>query len=278
MADHEKRLIATNAVLASLEGIFETDTEHLRMALSGDVSYDIAELIGVLQHRPDCDEKRLATLEWHFLRLLNRAGSGPVVLYRWLASHPAFFIEMLGCLYRSESAQEKAATESEPANHRRIQAESAFHLLREWCLIPGTQTDGSIDEPQLRGWITEARGLARDGSYLGVCDSTVGGLLSHSSEESDGSWPCKAVRNVLDFFASDELLRGFEIGIYNSRGVVSRGHHEGGGQERALADKFDNHARDIEIANPKTAAVLRRVAERYRQDANEEDERATWDH
>jgi hypothetical protein len=277
MAEHDQLLVTTEVILACLEGILESDTEQLREALSGNAAYNIGKLISVLQQRTDCDEKRLATLEWTFLRLLDRACSGPVVLYRWLASHPAFFIEMLSCLYRSDKDEREVAMHLEPENHKRIQAESASHLLREWRLIPGTQADGSIDETQLRGWITEARALAKDGGYLGACDSTLGGLLSHSQEDLDGSWPCKAVRNMLDSVGSEKLLRGFEIGIYKSRGIVSRGHRDGGTQERALANNFDTHARVIELANPKTATVLRRVAERYRHEAIEEDERATWD-
>jgi hypothetical protein len=277
MAEHDQLLVTTKVVLACLEGILESDTEQLRKALSGNVAYNIGKLISVLQQRTDCDEKRLATLEWNFLRLLDRAGSGPLVLYRWLASHPAFFIEMLSCLYRSDKDEREAAMHLEPENHRIIQAESASHLLHEWRLIPGTQVDGSIDETQLRSWITEARALAKDGGYLGACDSTLGGLLSHSQEDLDGSWPCQSVRNMLDYVGSEKLLRGFEIGIYNSRGFVLRDHREGGTQEWVLANKFDTRARVIEIANPKTAEVLRRVAERYRHEARKEDERATWD-
>jgi hypothetical protein len=264
MADHEKRAIPAETILDVLEGLFEAAPDQLKGALRGHLSYDVAELIGIVQRRSGCNDQRLAPLEWHFQRLLERVGSGPVVLYRWLATHPPFFIEVLGCLYRSEhqpAGKTKLASDSES------RATSAFHLLHNWRLIPGTQADGSVAEEELRSWIDEARRLAIVSGHLAVCDSTIGGLLAHSGDDADGSWPCKAVRNVLEAIASDDLLHGFQLGIYNSRGVGRRAHREGGDQERALAGKFDERAKLIEITCPRTAALLRKVADRYRHDS-----------
>jgi hypothetical protein len=73
------------------------------------------------------------------------------------------------------------------------------------------------------------------------------------------------------------MLRGFEIGIYNSRGTVWHAAQGGGEQERSLAAKYDERASAIEIVSPSTAAVLRHLADTYREEARREDERAEWD-
>ena len=51
------------------------------------------------------------------VRSLDRSGRPAVVLHRWLANHPRFFIDVLSCAYRSENegAGETEMTEEEQA-------------------------------------------------------------------------------------------------------------------------------------------------------------------
>ncbi len=81
------------------------------------------------------------------------------------------------------------------------------------------------------------------------------------------------VRDIIEEVQSEELLRGFQIGIFNKRGMYSKLPTEGGAQERALAEKYRSYARVSEVEWPRTAASLRRVAERYEDDARREDAR-----
>jgi hypothetical protein len=63
------------------------------------------------------------------------------------------------------------------------------------------------------------------------------------------------------------------MGFQNLRGCFSKGLYEGGKQERELAAQYYGFA-DICSKWPRTAAMLRAVAEDYIHDANREDERA----
>lgn len=77
---------------------------------------------------------------------------------------------------------------------------------------------------------------------LGACDELgrlqstehqVGDLLANAPADSDGVWPCHAVRDVLEELQSREVMRGMHIGRFNARGAHWR--DEGGAQEREIA-------------------------------------------
>jgi hypothetical protein len=78
---------------------------------------------------------------------------------------------------------------------------------------------------------------------------------------------------VLEEIRSDDVERGIEIGIYNARGVTSRGVMDGGTQEWELAKVYLGHseaARDW----PRKRKVLKRVAKSYEADARAHDAEA----
>jgi hypothetical protein len=65
--------------------------------------------------------------------------------------------------------------------------------------------------------------------------------------------------------------------VYNSRGVTSRGPHEGGRQERALVKKYDGYAEQVETKWPRAASILRGLADTYRSEAERMDRWAERD-
>ena len=73
---------------------------------------------------------------------------------------------------------------------------------------------------------------------------------------------------------SEELDRGIAVGVANGRGVVTKGMREGGRQEWALHARYEQLADGANDRWPRTAAMLRRIAESYRWEAEEEDKRA----
>jgi predicted Zn-dependent protease with MMP-like domain len=83
-----------------------------------------------------------------------------------------------------------------------------------------------------------------------------------------------AVRDVIDNLSSEHIERGFELGVYNGRGVVSRSLTEGGEQERRLLERYKGYADALNDGWPRSAAMLRRISDRYASDARREDARA----
>lgn len=79
------------------------------------------------------------------------------------------------------------------------------------------------------------------------------------------------VRDLIEEPASEELERGIEIGVYNSRGVFMKAQTEGGLQERQLAERYQGYANQVGDRWHRTAAMLRRIAQSYVSDARRED-------
>jgi len=78
------------------------------------------------------------------------------------------------------------------------------------------------------------------------------------------------VRQLIERLKSKTLEKGLQIGLHNKRGVHFR--PRGGELERAIASRFRDLASNASTRYPRTAAMLRSVAEEFEQDARREDE------
>lgn len=239
--------------------------------------HEIGELFKFLQEKSesdsDLDVSNLAQLEWHYLALLDGYHGKAITLEKELCVNPKFFADMIGAIYRPED-EDSETTEPVSEEKKRI-ADNAYKLLYHWRTVPGTQKSGTVDEEILLKWINKARNFCKESGHGGICDDYIGRVLAYAPhEKTDGSWPCVSVRNVIEKIASSDLEDGFVVGIYNKRGVVTRGIYEGGRQERVLSEEYAEYARKSEIEWPRTAAALRRVADHYEDYAKREDEEA----
>jgi hypothetical protein len=150
-------------------------------------------------------------------------------------------------------------------------ARRGYELLYSWRGYPGFQEDGSVDSKELRDWINRARQLLKERGREIIGDQTIGGALIYTPPDPDGAWPHVAVRNIIEELGSEQLERGIEIGVYNSRGVFMKSPTAGGEQERQIAEKYQGYANQVADRWPRTAAMLRRIARSYISDARRED-------
>ena len=102
----------------------------------------------------------------------------------------------------------------------------------------------------------------------------IGQVLSGSPVGADGAWPHESIRDLIEELACKDIEVGFKVGLYNSRGIVSRGLADGGALERELADRYAGFATQCCDRWPRTAASLRRIAESYRAEGRLEDQEA----
>jgi hypothetical protein len=233
----------------------------------GSFAYELGLLIDAVEASGEIEEGRLARLEWFFQPVLQEQRPAKL-LNKALANDPAFFIDILKLMYRGEGEDQTPVT-----SETRGLAERAYRLLHEWKVLPGTFSDG-LDQASLMAWVRQARTLAAQARRGGVCDYHIGKLFSRSPIGTDGLWPHEAVRDVIEEVSSEGIEGGIGTGVYNSRGVVSRAIGEGGILERELVAKYRGYAFAMAQSWPRTARVLRSIADDYEFDSQREDERA----
>jgi hypothetical protein len=235
----------------------------------GNFPYNVSELLEVLGETMRIDEDKLAMLEWVYLPLLTGPLKAPKILHQKLARDPRFFAEIVSLVFRAKGDEPRDLTAEEETK-----AKHGFELLRSWRTLPGTIEGGDIDFGGLMEWIQAAREHLTGMRLIEMGDEMIGQVLSGSPSGSDDAWPHPAVCDLIERVASGELERGFELGIYNSRGITSRGATEGGIQERQLQDRFSKLATAIGDRWPRAAAILRRVAASYGRESHAEDQEA----
>jgi hypothetical protein len=272
MALRRKVAVPSEWLLRTLEQVPTLDGNEMKGFLKH-IEHDVDDVFGELQTRADVPEERMAKLEWFFLGLLDGYRGSPETLHRWLTLSPTFFIDILRAVFPSDASV--AGREITEFDRRR--AAQGFRLLLSWDGVPGRREDGRVDGEILRGWVEEARTLAESAGLLESCDKTIGRLLAKAPSEPDVAWPCAAVRSVVEDTRSERMDQGFEYGIYNLRPSTWKSLHEGGMQERAVAEKYETLAAACQMEYPRVAAILGRVAESYRERGKQEDERAQWE-
>lgn len=236
--------------------------------------YHVAEILKVLDGRADVDEDTLFSLEWAYLRVLEYSGRRPLVLLKALAERPEFFIEVIKAIFRP--SEESGVVDEPPADaeHAQSIASQAYELLRVWDRVPGSDDNGQVEHAKLSAWVRRARILAAEAGREDIADQKIGDVMSASAVDPDGAWPQRAIRDVIEEVRSEELERGFSIGLYNRRGVTTRGMRDGGQQERDLAAQYRVYANATALEWPRTAALLESIAQDYEREARSHDERA----
>ena len=232
-------------------------------------THHLGRLFDRLGEDPNVEQARVAGLEWGFLTVFEARGRAPRFLQRELQRNPAFFVEVLSIVYRGESDAPRELSENDQARWR-----NAYHLLNAWRTLPGTESDGTIDVPTLLAWVQQARSLADGGGRADIADQVIGQVLSGAPADVDGTWPVRPVRDLIEEIASTELEQGITIGAFNSRGVVSQGIYDGGSQDLGLAERYRHDAENVAAEHPRTAAMLRRMADSYGRDARRGDQDA----
>jgi hypothetical protein len=232
--------------------------------------YDFEQLFLFLQrHRDELGWERIARLEWAYLPVLGFEGRTET-LHQLMADDPSFFVQIVETVYRP-------ASDGQPADdspQREQQGRNGYRLLRSWRKVPGTRPDGTVSAADLRHWTTEARRMLHEADRSEVGELHIGRVMAASPSDPDGRWPCIEVRDLLEELQNEHVENGLFTEVLNSRGMTTRSPGEGGPQERDLAAKYKREADQFADRWPRTAAILRRLANYYEQEARREDERA----
>jgi hypothetical protein len=254
----------------ALDGLLHTNDPELRYLQQ----HDFQEMFALLERQSGVlGEDRVASLEWSCLPAL---GFDPHVpsLHRFMASDPSFFIRIVSAVYRPREVGSDDPEASNDEGDRQSQAMNGYRLLASWRQVPGVQDDGRLDSKLLHEWVDEAQHLLSEAERYRVGAVHIGQVLVSAPTGSDGRWPHEAVRDLFEELQSDELEEGFYIELLNRRGVTSRGLEDGGAQERELAEQYAADAKHVADRWPRVAAVLRKIAKSYENQAQQNEEQA----
>ncbi len=240
--------------------------------------WSLSKALDSLDRRPGVTVGEMARLEFaHSDALLSlshtrRRGHGIPNLEQKTAESPVLFVQVLALAYKRDDDGEDPPEWCLDDSKTRVHvATAAYRLLGHVARIPGSDTEDRIDAEVLSGWVADARRLCGQHGRMEIGDQEIGQLLSKAPSEEDGSWPCRPVCDVLERVASQDVAIGFRVGVYNARGVVSRGLEAGGVRERELSARYRAWSERLAFDYPYVSNILERIAKRYDREADWED-------
>jgi len=231
--------------------------------------HDTLELIGWLQSHPDTPSHKLFQIEWSYLPLLGRYGSGsPKTLVRRLAQDPTFFCEVIRAIFKSRNDDQ---VKEEASEERKRIAENAYRLLSEWRLPPGCDEQRQLDTDALVGWVNEVKQSTKASGHFEVAMNQLGQVLAYAPGDPHGLWIHRAVAEILNTRDGEQLRSGYTCERFNMRGAHG---FTGGQEEREIAVRYREKVDSAEAAGfHRLATSLRELAVSYERDAEREAKR-----
>ena len=253
--------------------IFSNNEEEKKI---GDVmdEYHLGHVFNQIYERDELTVEEIAMLEWPFGPLLKdiaRYTSSRPAIYRSLEKDPSFFVQLITFIFKNDDHTPDEKQKDLSQKQKETIAKNAWEVLHRWQTLPGSKDDGSIDENKLIQWVETVRKLCKENSYTRGGDMKIAELLSHAPSDMDGTWPHVAVRNLIEKLNSPLIDKHIKFGVFNNRGVVTRGIGDGGNQERGLSKHYKDMSDKVKIKWPRTAMILKELADWYDSHAKQED-------
>jgi len=235
--------------------------------------WDIEKLFEILDQAKEIERDEIAKLEWLYLPILARVGSGrpPKTLHQELANNSEFFVTVLRWCYKPKNKVFDEGEKDLSAEFKKQRAQLALKLLHNWKTIPGSDDSGKINYKKLKDWVDKARELSKKHDRLEVCDSYIGQVFAYAIPDPNSNWPPEEICRIIEEVRSKKLDNGLRIGIYNKREIVTKSLFEGGKQECMLAEQYRKYSENWATQYPRVSAILRKVADGYENEAKRED-------
>lgn len=251
--------VSADLIVEAIQALVKGQNDECPRANST-LDYSISQLLDTLESTGNVQEKILVSFEWFFHSLLERRRPSKA-LNRSLAKDPEFFVEIIKWAFCAKGAPRVEVDERERAN-----ISQAFWFLHTLRLVPGLTDDGQIDGQALENWISNARSTASACGRGNVADTVIGQMLGNAPTDPDGFWPHLAIRALLEKLECPKIDDGIVLGVRSgSDGMVIR--WTGGDRERDLSIKYQCYASALCDRWPRTAAMLRKVADSYSSEA-----------
>lgn len=204
-------------------------------------SWEILQLIAYLQKQiqDDAQRKVLMQLEFSYFPLFDSNVSEdifPVTLGTALATDPDFFYQIISYAYQSRDDGDVTIANTQAVRN-------AFQLLHQWKIMPGV-VDNKLDYDIFFEWYSAVIKLCGESRLCNVCQLHIGNILIYTPPDPSGLWIDKRIAALLDKVENAEILYGYILATYNSRGVHAI--DMSGQEDLELAKKYKEKASDLE--------------------------------
>lgn len=268
MIAYDEQSISSSDILQLLTGFISE--ANSKPELAPQLHHALGQLLKVLQLRSDLSVEQLALLEFQYFDVIEFEGSAQA-LHKLLLSSPDFFMNMICRVFKAKSdTDDRTYTDEE-----RVAARQAYKILASIDALP-VSASAETDWDALRSWILEVRKRAKEVDRGVITDQKIGQILAHAVQGIDAFWPPVEVARIIEECASDDIETGINIERHNMRGVFQKDIYEGGEQERAFADQYEDWAKKA-ASSPRTARLLKNIAESWRRSAIREDSQVQLD-
>lgn len=269
---HERPRAAVALLASRVDVNLQLDPDRAIEALLASVSssqldstidpYVFARVIKALQETEGADTQKVMTVEWAYLALLEDSHvTKPKRLNAALVDDPHFFCDVIRRIFRSDH-EPANGTWPEPSPDEQAIGQNAYRLLRSWSKVPGTDASGEISAKALTAWIDTVKTALEASGHLDVGLHKAGEVFIHAPPDPDGLFIHRAAAEVLNREDMQELRHGYELAIYNSRGVHFV--DPTGAPELKLSQEYSLKAEAAENAGYyRLAIALRSIAEDY---------------
>jgi hypothetical protein len=256
--------IPTRLIFEILNGIITQFNAHPTADVTMTAFY-VEKALAILDARDDTGIEEISQIEFALFPLFEHGEARNLRIHQLMARSPALYHNFICNVFPG-----KHEDIGEPSEDERSRAQRSYSLLTTFTDIPGRDNQ-DIDVSALHAWVVEVRQLGETSDRAAVTDNFIGRLFAHAPHDpADGGWPHRAIREEIENAASEELERGLQLARFNMRGVHGRQLFEGGAQERGLARENAQWA-SIAAHWPRTAELLRSIADTWEQDAKRED-------
>ena len=248
---------------------------------SGTEAWRITKLLDSLgQHFPLTEDnlddplsQKLTQLEMVFAKL-RRLGEPAPFIHDRMSLDPRSFVEVvrLADPRANEQSQEYAPHAdgtTAPSARSLIRWMSADRILTSWQHPPGSDSSGAVDYNRMKAWIDEAQRLLDTEDRRESGDRHIGRVLSAAPPDpSDGIAPSISIRRLLEEGQTTALESGLKLGMLKGPASLKMDR-----VDKLMAESQQAHEETLRNANtiaarwPRTARLLREVAEAHRQEA-----------
>ncbi len=236
-------------------------------------SYAILDVFERLGRSGEIAVDDLAALEFKYIDVFDREDSRIPNLENQIEKNPEMYVHAVVFAYkRDDEAEDPKGLQASDEEHKENRAVAAYKLLERLARIPGHNKDGEQDAGEIVKWVRQVQAGCKELARGKIGDHALGKLFSTAPAGDDGIWPCKPVRDALEQVLNEEMSDSLKTALYNKRGIHWRG--EGGGEERRLANEFQEWVNALQFTHPKIAKVLSRLVKTYQHEADWQDTEA----